>query len=105
MNDEDQRILNEFAVRVRNRFPETRIWAYGSRAKGTADWESDFDICIVLQEASSEAERFIREIAWELGFENERVITTIILDENQFENGPMSESTLVANILIDGIAA
>ncbi len=50
-------------------------------------------------------ERFIRKIAWELGFDNECVITTLVLDEKQFENGPMSESTLVANILSEGIAA
>ena len=105
MDDGDRKILEEFSVRIRRRYPKSRIWAYGSRARGTGNWESDFDTCIVLPEASSEAERFIRDIAWELGFENECVITTLIIDQNRFENGPMSESTLVANILSEGIAA
>jgi len=104
IQDEDKRILEKFASRLRQRYPDTRIWAFGSRARGTADWESDFDTCIVLPDPSPEAERFVRDIAWELGFENGRVITTIILDQDRFENGPMSESTLVDNILKEGIA-
>jgi hypothetical protein len=50
-------------------------------------------------------DRWLREVAWEVGFENERVITTIVIEADQFENGPMSESTLVANIMREGIAA
>jgi hypothetical protein len=41
----------------------------------------------------------------EIGFENDRVITTFIMDQNQFEDGPMSESTLVESILSEGVAA
>lgn len=44
-------------------------------------------------------------MAWEIGFENDRVITTVILASEQFEKGPMSESTLVKNILEEGVAA
>jgi len=38
-------------------------------------------------------------------FIDNRVITTVIMDQNQFEDGPMSESTLVENILREGVAA
>lgn len=47
----------------------------------------------------------IRKIAWEIGFENDRVITTVIIEKKDFEIGPMSESTLVTNILREGIPA
>ena len=47
----------------------------------------------------------IRDVAWEVGFEHERVITTIVLDEEAFERGPMSESTLVENIRREGVPA
>ena len=102
---DDKRILDEFSRRVHERIPGARIWAFGSRVKGTATWESDFDICVVLDHLDDWAERYIRDIAWEIGFENECVVTTVILDSEQFERGPMSESTLVENILQDGIAA
>jgi hypothetical protein len=47
----------------------------------------------------------IRERAWEVAFEHGMVIPTVILSEESFERGPMSASTLVANILREGIAA
>jgi hypothetical protein len=52
-----------------------------------------------------ERDSWIRRVAWEVGFENERLITTIVLDSEDFETGPMSESTLVGNILQDGVVA
>lgn len=102
---DDKRILDEFSRRVRQRFPDARIWAFGSRARGDASWDSDFDTCVVLKRADEEVNRWIRSVAWEMGFENERVITTFILDNEQFEEGPMSESTLVGHILQEGVAA
>jgi len=105
MSKQDRRIFDLFTSLVRERFPDARIWAFGSRARGNATWESDFDICIVLGQVDQKTDRLIRDIAWEVGFENERVITTVVFDFDQFENGPMSESTLVANVLQNGVAA
>lgn len=105
MSEQDRRILDQFTSLVRERFPDARIWAFGSRARGNATWESDFDICIVLGQVDQETDRWIRDIAWEVGFENECVITTVVFDFDQFENGPMSESTLVANVLQEGVAS
>jgi len=105
ISKEDRKVLNEFTTRVRERFSDARVWAYGSRARGEATWESDFDIFIVLGEVDQKTDRWIRDVAWEVGFENDRVITTVLLDKEQFEYGPMSESTLVANILREGISA
>ncbi len=102
---EDRKILDEFSGRVRRHFPAARIWAFGSRARGIATWDSDFDICIVLNHLDKRIDRLIRDIAWEVGFENDRVITTIVLDSEQFERGPMSESTLVDNIHREGVTA
>jgi predicted nucleotidyltransferase len=105
ISPEDKKILDKFSKGVREQFPDARIWAFGSRARGDASWDSDFDTCVVLNRVNRDAIRWIRNIAWEIGFENECVITTVILDSEQFERGPMSESTLVENILQEGIAA
>ena len=104
MSKEDQKIFKKFTGRVHDRFSDARVWAFGSRARGDATWDPDFDIFIVLSEVDQETDRWIRDIAWEAGFENERVITTVLLDKVQFEHGPMSESTLVATILREGIS-
>jgi predicted nucleotidyltransferase len=101
----DKIILEKLAQRIRIRYPEARIWIFGSRARGDSAWDSDFDVCVVLKTTNEETNEFVRNVAWEVGFENERVVTTVILSEDGFENGPMSESTLVENILREGIAA
>ena len=105
MAEQDRRILAEFTGKVCSRFPDARVWAYGSRARGGAGSDSDFDICIVLNQIDHVIDRWIRDIAWEIGFENDRVITTVLINKEQFEVGPMSESTLVANILREGVSA
>lgn len=105
MFKEDRKILEMLAQRIRNLYPGARVWAFGSRARGDGTWESDFDTCIVLPQKDEAAESAIRNICWEIGFENNRVITTVIMDQHQFEHGPMSESTLVENILREGVPA
>lgn len=104
MSQEDRKILNKFTSLVRERFSDAKVWVFGSRARGDATWDSDFDVFVVLSKVDQKIERWIRDIAWEVGFENDRVITTILLDREQFEHGPMSESTLVDNVLREGIS-
>ena len=45
---------------------------------------------IVLSEVDQKIDRWIRDIAWEVGFENDRVITTVLIDKEQFEHSSMS---------------
>ena len=105
MHSDDRKILATLAKRVWDMYPKARVWAFGSRALGHATWESDFDVCVVLPHEDESAASAIRDICWEIGFENDRVITTVIMEQSQFEGGPMSESTLVENILREGVAA
>ncbi len=105
MKQEDKKIFEEFVRQVREIFPDARLWAFGSRARGKAGWDSDLDVCIVLEKVDEHVDEVIRNIAWEVGFENDRVITTVVIERKEFEVGPMSESTLVANILREGIPA
>jgi len=105
MTEHDQRIFEIFVAQARQHFPAARIWAFGSRARGDATWESDLDICVVLEKLTSEDRDAIGHIAWEVGFEHETLIMPICFTNEEFERGPMSESTLVMNILREGVAA
>ncbi len=105
VSEDDSRILGLFSARIRERYPHARIWLFGSRARGDAGEESDLDVCIVLTRVEEDTYRWIRGVAWEVGFQHGRVITTILLDEEDFERGPMSESTLVDNIRREGVPA
>src|SRR3990172_8154554 len=105
MTPEDRHILGLFADVVRRIEPRARIWAFGSRARGSASQDSDFDIGIVLPSAEPATLRAINNLAWEIGFEHERILTTVIFTEDEFERGPLSASPLVAHIRSEGVAA
>jgi uncharacterized protein len=101
----DRRILSRFAERVRVMAPDAQISAFGSRARGTAHPESDFDLCVVLPAVTPEAREAIYTMAWEIGFAEGRVLAPIVLSREDFESGPLSASTLVRTIRRDGVAA
>ena len=105
MSPEDRRLLVLFASRVRRIDPSVGVWAFGSRARGSAAPESDLDLCVVVRRASRALKESIHSIAWEIGFEHGIVLAPVILSEDDFERGPMSASTLVATIRREGVAA
>lgn len=105
MTTGDRRILSRFAERVRAIAPGAAVSAFGSRARGTAHPESDFDLCVVLPAVTREAREAIYAIAWEIGFAEGGVLAPIVLSREDFESGPLSASTLVRTIRREGVAA
>jgi uncharacterized protein len=105
MTEDDLRIFHLLAARIRERFPEARIWVFGSRARGDATWDSDFDTCVVLDHLDAAADEALSDIAWEVGFGHGRVISVLPFSRDEFERGPFSESGLVEAIRREGIAA
>ena len=101
----DQVILEELASNIRSRFPTARVWAFGSRARGNAGEDSDLDICVVLETLDRTNWKTISDIAWEVGFQHEVLITTVKFSRQQFEESPCVASPLIHNILTEGIAA
>jgi len=105
LGKKDKDVFALFASEVRQRFPGARIWAYGSRVKGHADEESDMDVCVVVDALDEATDEAIMKIAWETGFENDIVISTVTYSRQEFDEGPCSQSPLVQNILSAGIPA
>ena len=74
----DKEILTKFAESIRVRFKDARIWAYGSRVRETQLSDSDLDVCVVLDRFSDRIDSMIMEIAWQIGFENDILISTVV---------------------------
>ena len=104
MNDYDNQVLQEFVRRLRSRFPDARVWAFGSRVRGDAAPDSDLDVCIVVDRLDEQRDREISGIAWEVGFVNDVVISTVTFSRQEFAAGPLAVSPIVTSILHDGIA-
>lgn len=105
MNYSDRKILTSFAQIVRSAFPDAKIWAFGSRARGTATKESDLDVCVVIDKLTDDSDKKVIDSAWEIGFENDVVISTVTYSREEFDHGSCASSPLVTSIKADGIPA
>jgi predicted nucleotidyltransferase len=105
MTDSDRRVLEAFAVQVRALFPQARIWAFGSRARGDAAPDSDLDVCVVVEGLDEDADRSILAVAWEVGFANDVIISTLTFSLEEFTTGPLTRSPIVQEIRRNGVAA
>ncbi len=105
ISDIDSETLTLFANQIRQHYPDARIWAFGSRVRGDASWESDLDVCVLVNDLTGEVWDYIIEVAWEIGFQRGIVISPICFSRDQLEKGPLSESSIVKTILREGVAA
>jgi predicted nucleotidyltransferase len=104
MQKEQVKILNEFAKKVRNVYPKALICAFGSYIRGTETAESDLDICVVLPEMRPDDRSTISDLAWEVGFNYDLHLSTVVFSKKDFEQGPVSASPLIEAIRSEGLA-
>lgn len=76
-----------YVRKVRANFPNEvlTITLYGSQARGEPEGDSDIDLFIVTQQDSQSLRQALSEIAWEVQFKNDVVISDVIRSERQFK--------------------
>ncbi|OGV63120.1 MAG: hypothetical protein A3K19_08395 [Lentisphaerae bacterium RIFOXYB12_FULL_65_16] len=104
MSLQDSNILQQFAALVRSACGPAEIRAFGSRARGNADPESDMDVCVVLERLDEAIDRRVMRLAWEVGFQNGIVLSTVTYSRDEFAKGPCAASPLVRTIIREGVA-
>ena len=104
LNAKDRACFEDFSNSVQRLYPDARTWAFGSRVRGEIGEDSDLDVCVVLDELDWEKRTRISDLAWEIGFERDRLISTVVFSKEQFEQGPCSASPLVKSIRDEGVA-
>ncbi len=105
MQTKDKELLELFASKIKTKITDAKIWAFGSRARGEANFESDFDILVVLPDINSIQKKFISEIAWEISYEYEILLAPIVYSSEKFNYPAIHKSSFIQNILREGIAA
>lgn len=85
-SSEERQVIEEFVSLVRDTFKDRvrRIILYGSRARGDADEESDYDFLVLLEPWSKQDQEILRELAHEIFKRYYAVIFARAIKESDF---------------------
>lgn len=86
MNIGDSKILNQIKKIVRDLEPRAKIYLYGSKSRGTARSNSDWDLLILLNKdkISQDDEQKITSPLYDLEFDTGEVISPMIYSEKEW---------------------
>ncbi|HSV77083.1 MAG TPA: nucleotidyltransferase domain-containing protein [Bacteroidales bacterium] len=103
MKNADSKILNKIKKIVTEQEPRAKIYLYGSRSRGMAKNNSDWDLLILLNKdmVSPEDEQKITYPLYDLEFDTGEVISPIIYSEKEW-NTKYKITPFYQNVMREG---
>lgn len=104
MKTSKTKLLNQIKKIVKDKEPSAKIYLYGSRSRGTAKDNSDWDLLILLNrdDISNEVEREITYPLYDLEFDTGEVISPMIYSEKEW-NSKYKVTPFYQNVMREGI--
>lgn len=98
-------IGKKLAERIRVLAHDSKIILYGSSARGETDEFSDVDIYVELPDSCDRSllETEINDIAWQIGFDNDRMIQTVVYRKSDVWETPRRSSPFIKAIHREGV--
>lgn len=104
ISTEDREIARRFKERLlQEGIPLVEMRVFGSRARGDFTQESDLDVFLLVEGLSPSTERRISRLAWEVGFDAARVISTVEYTPEQVDSSPLRQSPFLRSIRREGV--
>ena len=99
----DRQAVAEFTRRLKRIASVRDVRVFGSRVRGNAAPDSDLDVFVVIESCTPKLRQRINDIAWEVGFEDDKIISPLVATSEQLERGPFSASPLLLAIEQEGV--
>jgi uncharacterized protein len=99
----EAKILKQIKKIVKDKEPSAKIYLYGSRSRGTAKEDSDWDLLILLNKdkISLEVEQKITYPLYDLEFDTGEVISPMIYSEKEW-NSKYKVTPFYQNVMKEG---
>lgn len=103
-NDREKLVLDKLAEVVEEIAPGSEVYLFGSRAKGRAQKNSDWDLLILLNQpsVSFELETGLMDAFYEVELETGEIIAPLIYSKSDWENRH-PHTSLYENIEREGV--
>ncbi len=103
MHQEDKLLAIKFKRRLEAISEVNQMIVFGSRARGDSSLGSDLDVFIEIPNLTYELRDKIFNIAWELSFENEIMISTLLSTSKMMVNSPFAANPILRTIQAEGV--
>jgi predicted nucleotidyltransferase len=97
-------LLKEVKRAVGEVEPEAEIILYGSRARGDARTESDWDFLVLVDGPVDDARiDRIRHRLYEIEWESDQILSAIVRSREQWNSPPLSATPFHRNVELEGV--
>jgi predicted nucleotidyltransferase len=106
LSEKDRKAIIEAARVLRECFPIEGIILFGSKVRGDDDDESDIDLLVLTSRKMSWKERAtITDALFDIQLVNDVVISTLIVDNEEWDSGLYQVLPIHDEVLREGVAA
>ena len=104
LGEADARLLERCKAAITEAAPDAEVILYGSRARGEAAGDSDYDVIVVVdQPATTSLEDHIRASIYPLELETGAVLTLIVYNRQDWASALCRATPLRKNVEREGI--
>ena len=97
-------LLRRLKRAVQQQLPGAQVVLFGSRARGEALWDSDYDLVVLTPEDPTPAlKQKTRDCLYDVALDSDVVVSTLVYSRRQWEESPWCAAPLHQRVEEEGV--